>query len=170
LSEIRLEPFGDSHLGAVAAMLEDPDVQRHTLVPSPPPPDFPKQWLARYEEGRRQGTRDGFAIVDADGRFLGLALVVAIDLEGRTTELGYVVAPEARGRGVARRALELLTDWAFSELGVERIELRIAADNPASSRVAERAGYVREGVLRSVHFKQGIRTDQEIWSRLRSDS
>jgi RimJ/RimL family protein N-acetyltransferase len=81
-----------------------------------------------------------------------------------------VVAPEARGRGVARRALELLTDWTFSELGVERIELRIAADNPASSRVAERAGYVREGVLRSVHFKEGIRTDQEIWSRLRSDS
>lgn len=165
-----MQPFSEAHLDAVSRLVEDTDVQRETLVPVPPPPDFARHWLARYEEGRKAGTREGFAVVDADGTFLGLALAVKIDQAGRTVELGYVVAPEARGRGVARRALELLTEWAFSELQALRIELRISVQNAASSRVAERAGYVREGVLRSVHFKDDVRKEFEIWSRLPSDS
>ena len=52
---------------------------------------------------------------------------------------------------------------------MERIELLISVDNPASKRVAERAGYVREGVLRSLWFKQDRREDTEIWSRLAGD-
>jgi RimJ/RimL family protein N-acetyltransferase len=63
----------------------------------------------------------------------------------------------------------LLTRWGFDELGLERIELRIDSANAASVRVAERAGYCLEGVLRSKHFKEGLRTDLGIWSRLRSD-
>jgi RimJ/RimL family protein N-acetyltransferase len=170
LGEIRLEPFSEAHLAPVSRLVEDPDVQRYTLVPVPPPPNFARRWLGRYQDGRKDGTREGFAIVGDDGTFLGLALAFRIDREERTVELGYVVAPKARGRGVARRALELLTEWALSELGALRIELRISVDNPASSRVAERAGYVREGILRSVHFKQGIREDVEVWSRLPDDS
>ena len=65
--------------------------------------------------------------------------------------------------------LGLLTRWGFAELGLERIELRIDVENGASERVAERAGYTREGVLRSVAFKEGLRADVAVWSRLRSD-
>lgn len=50
-----------------------------------------------------------------------------------------------------------------------RLELWIDVVNEASKRVAERCGYVREGVLRSVYFKQGRRHDFEIWSRLPTD-
>ena len=92
-----------------------------------------------------------------------------IDRETRTAELGYVVAPEARGRGVATGALSRLTAWAFDELQMFRLELLISVDNVASKTVAERCGYVREGVLRSAHFKQGLREDTEIWSRLATD-
>jgi RimJ/RimL family protein N-acetyltransferase len=164
-----LELWSEDHLEAVSRLVEDTDVQRFTRVPVPPPPGFARTWLDRYEEGRGDGTREGFAIVGDDGEFLGLALAVEIDRDGREVELGYVVAPEARGRGVARRALELLTEWAFTELRALRVELRIPVENPASSRVAERAGYVREGVLRSVYFKQGMRYDLEVWSRLPDD-
>jgi RimJ/RimL family protein N-acetyltransferase len=150
-------------------MLEDAAVQQFTMVPVPAPPGFEREWLERYEEGRRDGTREGFAIVDDDGTFLGLALAFAIDREGRELELGYTVAPAARGRGVATEALRLLTEWAVRELDVVRIQLQISADNPSSKRVAERAGYVYEGTLRSVHFKQGIRQDMEVWSRVAGD-
>ena len=68
------------------------------------------------------------------------------------------------------RALRLLTDWAFESLELERVELRITPENAASIKVAERAGYVREGVLRSVHFKQGVRTDLAVYSRLKRDT
>jgi RimJ/RimL family protein N-acetyltransferase len=150
-------------------MLDDPDVVRFTRIPEPVPPDFARSWLATYEEARREGTREAFAIVDEEGGFLGVAVVPRLDRETRTAELGYVTAPAARGRGVATEALRQLTEWAFRELGMERLELLISVDNPASKRVAERAGYVREGVLRSLWFKQGLRDDTEIWSRLATD-
>jgi RimJ/RimL family protein N-acetyltransferase len=167
---ISLEPVDRSHLDLLAALTEDPDVVRFTRVPDPVPPGFPETWLERYEEGRREGTREGFAIVDGGGAFLGVAVAPRIDRDTLTAELGYVVVPEARGRGVASDALRLLTAWAFSELGMLRLELLIAVDNSASKRVAARCGYVREGVLRSLHVKQDVREDTEIWSKLACDS
>ena len=151
-------------------MLDDPDVVRFTRIPEPVPPGFARSWLAAYENARREGSREAFAIVDDDGAFLGIAVAPRIDKDTRTAELGYVLAPAARGRGVATEALRRLSDWAFAELGMERLELLISVDNPASKRVAERAGYVCEGVLRSLWFKQGLREDTEIWSRLPGDA
>jgi RimJ/RimL family protein N-acetyltransferase len=166
---VRLEPFGRSHLAEAAALTEDPDVLRFTRVPEPVPPEFATTWLAAYEAGRRDGTREAFAIVDGDGVFLGMAVAPRIDRPALTAELGYVVARAARGRGVATRALALLTDWAFREQGLLRAELLISVDNDASKRVAERCGYVREGVLRSLHVKQDRREDTELWARLPGD-
>ncbi|HEY2936724.1 MAG TPA: GNAT family N-acetyltransferase [Gaiellaceae bacterium] len=163
-----LEPLAEQHLDAIVELVHDPDVLRFTRVPEPPPAGFAAQWLARYEEGRREGTREGFAIVDADG-FAGLALAPAIDREARQAELGYVVAPRARGRGIATWALGALTRWGFDERDLIRLELLISVENEASKKVAERCGYVREGVLRSLHIKLGVREDTEIWSRLASD-
>jgi RimJ/RimL family protein N-acetyltransferase len=168
---VRLEPLGERHLDGLADLGRDPEVQRFTYVPSPWPEGFERTWLGRYDEAHRDGSRAGFAIVDAaGGEFLGLAALVDLDVEGRQAEAGYIVAPAARGRGVAGRALALLTDWALGELGLERLELRITAENEGSIRVAERAGFVREGVLRSLHFKQGLRADVAVYSRLRGDS
>lgn len=170
MTSIRLEPFTSAHLEAFAALIEDPGVQRFTRVPVAPPPGYPQEWFARFEEGRRDGTREALAIVDADGGgFLGVGVALRIDRPGRTAELGYAVAPAARGRGVATQALRSLTEWAFAELGALRLELMISVDNEASKRVAGRCGYVREGVLRSMHLKQELREDTEIWSRLPTD-
>jgi RimJ/RimL family protein N-acetyltransferase len=167
---IRLEPLAAAHLEGLAGLGRDPDVQRFTYVPSPWEEGFERTWLERYERGYERGTRAGFAVVDDEtGAFLGLAALVQIDPDGRQGEAGYIVAPNARGRGVATRALELLTDWALNERALERVELRITADNQPSIRVAERCGFVREGTLRSLHFKQGIRTDVAVYSRLASD-
>ena len=164
---LRFELLGEAHLDALARMALDPDVQRFTRVPAPPPPGFATTWLERYETGRRDGTREGFAILDAaDGGFLGLAAVPKLDREGRTAELGYLVAPEARGRGVATAALWWLTRWALDEQGMARLELLISVGNEASKHVARRCGYTFEGVLRSLYFKQGLREDTEMWSRL----
>jgi RimJ/RimL family protein N-acetyltransferase len=166
---IRLVPLSPTHQPGIGALLEDADVRRHTRVPSQPPPGFAATWLGRYLDGWRTGSRAGFAIEAHDGEFLGLGMIVHLEWEGRQGEIGYVVAPAARGRGVATRTLRLLTDWAFDGLGLERIELWIDVENPGSERVAERVGYVREGVLRSYWFKEDIRGDFGIWSRLRSD-
>jgi RimJ/RimL family protein N-acetyltransferase len=165
---VRLEPLDPRHLDGLAELGRDADVQRFTYVPSPWPEGYEHTWLGRYEQA--DGTRAGFAVVDEEsGEFLGMAALVRVDLEGRQAEAGYIVAPAARGRGVAVRALRLLTTWAFAELGMERVELRIDVDNLPSVKVADRAGFVREGVLRSVHFKHGERSDIAVYSRLASD-
>ena len=70
---------------------------------------------------------------------------------------------------MATEILRQLTTWAFAEVGALRISLVIDVDNPASERVAERCVYVREGVMRSIHLKQGLRIDASLWSRLPSD-
>jgi RimJ/RimL family protein N-acetyltransferase len=165
---MRLEPFAEAHLPLIGGLLADPDTLRFTRIPEPAPPEFPQWWLERYETGRREGTREAFVALDDEGCLLGLALVPTIDREAREAELGYMVAPEARGRGVATAMLQELTRWAFAQ-GLERCELFIDVRNPASARVAERSGYVREGLLRSVHHKGEERVDATVWSRLPTD-
>ena len=165
MSDVRLEPLGMEHSAAVEELVRDPLSVRFTRIPEPAPPDFVQQWIGRYDEGRRDGTREGFAVVDRDGGFLGLALAPSIEREAATAELGYIVAPEARGRGVGTEALRLLTDWALAQ-GMARLELRISVENEASKRVAVRCGYELEGVLRSTYLKVGVREDTEVWSRL----
>jgi RimJ/RimL family protein N-acetyltransferase len=166
---VRLVPLDERHLDDMAALARDPEVLRFTRVPEPPPPDFARGWLARYQAGSRDGTAAGFAAVDESGAFLGLALAPHIDAEARELELGYITAPAARGRGTGTAILKTLTEWAFSEAGAQRAYLLIQVDNAGSERVAERCGYVREGLLRSVYLKQGRRVDMTLWSRLPSD-
>lgn len=167
--DVRLEPFTAAHLPAFAELVDDPDVLRYTRFPDPPEPDFPTRWLARYEQGRRDGTKEAFAVVDADGAFLGVALAVEIDREAAEAELGYLTAPAARGRGIATEAVRRLTRWAIEEQGLERVVLIVDSANVGSCKVAERAGYVRDGIMRNAYVKPGIRADTIIYSRLRTD-
>ncbi|MGZ6645259.1 MAG: GNAT family N-acetyltransferase [Solirubrobacteraceae bacterium] len=166
---VALRPLAAEHLDDLTALFDDPDVMRFTRLPVPPPPGYARQWLDRYEAGRLDGTREAFAAVDDDGRFVGLALAVDIDREGREVELGYITAPSARGRGVGTGMLDELTRWAFDELGALRVTLIIDVENKASSRVAERCGYVLEGVMRSSYLKDDVRVDAGLWSRLPTD-
>ncbi len=168
---IRLVPLSSDHLEGLAGLIADPDVIRNTRVPEPPDEGFERKWLAAYEKGARDGTRDGFAIEDAaTGAFLGMAGLVSIERQESQGEIGYVVACEARGRGIATRALRLVTDHALGEIGLERVELYIDVENVPSLRVAERCGYVREGVSRSRYVKPGRRADMAVYSMLPGDS
>jgi RimJ/RimL family protein N-acetyltransferase len=167
---IRLEPLTRALLPAMRWVTEpDVDTARFTQIPSAPDDAFLESWLGRYEDGWADGSRAGFVVRDGGGDAAGFAAFVRLDLAGAEGELGYVMAPAARGRGVASRAVGLLTGWGLDALGLHRIELRIEPVNAASSRVAERNGYRFEGVLRSVAFKEGLRSDVGIWSRLASD-
>ena len=167
---ITLVPLAAEHLDALETVGNDPLVQRFTRVPEPFGPEEAARWLGLYEEGWEDGSRAGFAIVDSKSEaFLGMIAFVALRPESLEAEVGYIVAPEARGRGVANRALSLLTRWGFEELGLERIELRAELENPASLKVAERCGYVREGTLRGVHLRGVRRGDMALYSRLAHD-
>jgi len=85
-------------------------------------------------------------------------------------ELGCGVVPAARGRGVATEALRLLADWALDTLGLGRLQVFVATENVAALRLAQRAGFRREGVLRAYWDAGAERLDAVVLSRLPTDS
>jgi len=94
-------------------------------------------------------TRYPFAIVDAEtGALLG-SIDMGVNSHDYRGHIGYWIAAPARGRGVCTRALMILARWALDELELQRLELITDPDNGASQRVAEKVGFLREGVLRA---------------------
>jgi RimJ/RimL family protein N-acetyltransferase len=81
--------------------------------------------------------------------------------------MSYWTFPPFRGRGYATRGIRLVCDWAFAELGVERMEIYVEADNLASRGAARRARFTEEGVLRGRFGAE--RRDLVLYSRLPSD-
>jgi RimJ/RimL family protein N-acetyltransferase len=111
------------------------------------------RWIASQDRGWRDGERLGFAVLETDDRG-GCVLAGNVGLKNReetgrigereTAEIGYWTAVAARGRGVAPAAVRAVTDWVFDVFGEARLRqimLVHAVDNPASCRVAEKAGY-----------------------------
>ena len=148
--EISLREFGRQDIPAMVAMLDDEPIVRWTRVPHPYGERDALDFLARGDAERERGEGINLAVLDADGSELLGSMSVRIaswpDLRG---QLGYLVGAHARGRGVAPRAIRLAAGWGFAKLGLERIEILVHPDNEPSQRAAEKAGFQREGILRS---------------------
>jgi RimJ/RimL family protein N-acetyltransferase len=102
---------------------------------------------------------------DETGEIQGGAAVHHVDRQRGQAEIGYWLFEHARGRGTATRTARFLAELGFS-LGLERIEARVDLGNTASERVLERAGFTREGILRSLPQRAGGRVDQTVFSLL----
>jgi RimJ/RimL family protein N-acetyltransferase len=106
------------------------------------------------------------AAVDAErGGVVGAGILHHLDSERRIVEVGYFVLPHARGRGIATAIARTLAEHAFS-LGVERVAAYVNVGNAPSERVLERAGFTREGVVRSMPKPDGRRVDKTLYSLL----
>ncbi len=104
------------------------------------------------------------------GRAVGSVSLFRIDPVQRCCQVGYWVAPQWRGRGVATAALRAATGFAFERLGLHRVELFHAVDNPASCRVALAAGFQQEGLHRqSYRYGDGRYHDEHGHARLAGD-
>jgi len=111
-----------------------------------------------------------FGIFETDGgRFLGGVGINFINRVHQMANLGYWVRTSAAGRGVATRATRLAARFGFEQLGLHRIEIVAAVGNVPSQRVAEKAGAVREGVLRNRLLIRGEQQDAVMFSLIRED-
>jgi RimJ/RimL family protein N-acetyltransferase len=150
---------------AVAAFLD--------LVPQPYQHADAIAYLTDCAEAWRTGARASFAVcVDGTDGPAGSIGIRWAEIDDGVAEVGYWVAAEVRGRGVATTATRLVARWAFgSEPRLERLELRADVENEPSSRVAAKAGFTREGVLRSARYNVRLerRVDLAIWSLLRDE-
>jgi len=169
--KITLRPWSEDDVAAVTAVYGDPEVQRWMKIPADFEEEYARQYLRGREESRRLGQTLEVAIADAhDLSMLGSVGLVAFEAADRRAEVGYWVAPHARARGVATAAVRLLSAASFEQLDIIRLDLIVAVGNVASGRVAEKAGFTREGVMRSyLANKQGGRDDAVMFGLVRSD-
>ena len=168
---VGLRPWRAEDAAAVAAAIDgDPEISRWLdQVPQPYGLGDAHEYITACRRGWEDGTSANFAVVDAaEEKLLGSLGLRFADLPAGVAEAGYWVTREARGRGVATHALRLAARWLLGQGEIERLQLRADALNVPSQRVAEKAGFTREGVLRSMHHnaRQGRRVDFVMFSLL----
>ena len=165
-----LRPWRDTDTAALVDACQDPEIARWTAVPSPYGERDAFAYLARAEADRLAGRELGLAIADeSTGELLGSCGLARFDWHDRKAEIGYWIAARARRRSVGSSATRVLARWGLEQLGLERVELLVNPANEASQRLAERAGFTREGLLRSYRRRKGEREDLIMFSLLRGD-
>lgn len=162
---IRLRPPREEDIPAIIAACQDPEIARWTMVPAP----YTDEDARAFVRGTHRPGGDpeiALVIVDAATDDLLGAIGMRIDGAAGVGDVGYWVKRDARGRGVATRAVRLLATWGFAARGLARIELLAATENGASRRVAERAGFTQEGILRARLPGSDGRLDAALYSLL----
>jgi RimJ/RimL family protein N-acetyltransferase len=167
---VALRPWTLDDVPAIAAACADGEIARwiHQL-PSPYRESDAREYVLSTEAAWNERIGAFFAVVECEGGALvGSIAVNVLDPELANVEVGYWTAASARGRGLTTRALRLLSVWALREAGAERVQLRADVLNAASLRVAEKAGFTREGTLRASGFngRQNRRVDYAVFSLL----
>jgi RimJ/RimL family protein N-acetyltransferase len=151
---VTLRPWRKDDAPAIVAAIDgDPEItQWLDQIPQPYQPADARWYLDQCGRQWADGTGATFAVLEASTETLAGSLGARIDPVHTVAEVGYWVAREARGRGVATRALRLVCRWLVDEVGVARLQLQADVANEGSQRVAEKAGFTREGVLRSSRY------------------
>jgi len=126
--------------------------------------EFIRQCHRQYTLGDAVTT----AIV-VDGAIAGVVGVHELSRLHQTTSIGYWLAPEYQGRGLMTRAVRAYVDAALGPWGLHRVELRAAVHNERSRAVAERLGFVEEGVARQAERVGEERYDLVVYSVLAPD-
>lgn len=152
----------------VRDLATDPYVPLVGTLPANADDDAARAWVRRQQGRHTEGAGFSFTITDArTGAPVGnCGLWLRQLAEGRASA-GYAIAPSARGRGLAADALAALTGFGWTLPGLHRIELYIEPWNLASVRSAERAGFQREGLLRSHQEIDGRRRDMLLYATVR---
>jgi [ribosomal protein S5]-alanine N-acetyltransferase len=103
--------------------------------------------------------------IEVDGACVGtIGWKPRADVERVTVEIGYWLGVAHAGRGITTEALQCITPWLIREQQLTRVEARLFLRNRASARVLEKAGYVREALMRRSAIKADEVLDQELWA------
>jgi RimJ/RimL family protein N-acetyltransferase len=166
--EVVLRLRRETDVAAIARASHDSETLRR-LNDEPLDPERQQVSVARAEQQWSTGAGAPFVIADAaEDRPLGLLSLQFGDDE-EVASLAVSVFPEARGAGVAARALRLGALWGLRELGLARVVAEAAVDNQASIRAIEKAGFQREGILRAHCKTHGERHDCVMFSLVAAD-
>ncbi|MCF3130077.1 GNAT family N-acetyltransferase [Streptomyces olivochromogenes] len=167
-ASLELRPWHADDADALMAAGQDPDIRRWNLFTVEDRADAHRR-IARMHERWRAETGAVWAIAPPGAQALGLIGWNDVDLADGSAEIVYWVLPAARGGGIVVEATRRLSRWALDDLGLHRLRLCHSVANPASCRVAEKAGYSFEGTMRAALQHADGRHDQHLHALVRGD-
>lgn len=162
---LRLVTVADTALVGEAS--RDTDVVRFTDITSDMDHGTALAWIGRRLDGWVRGWRVPL-VIEAGDDAVGY-MNLRIDRGRSVGEIGYWLLATSRGRGVMRDAVRAISSWAFDALHLGRVQATVQPANHASLRTLERAGFIREGLLRSSDVLKGQRFDHVMLSLLPTD-
>lgn len=160
-----LRPWRMDDLDSLVANASDENVSRglRDRFPYPYSGNDGRAWLARAvdEAGRSWAIEvDGLAVG-------GVSVQPGSDVHRFSAELGYWIGSHYWNRGLMSRVITRFAGEAMTAFGLHRLFAAVYANNPASTRVLEKAGFTREGVQKSAVVKRGELLDLVVYARVR---
>ena len=166
-SEVMLRPITEADLPDYVRWLNDPEVTRYLGRFKPLGRLAERQW---FEHAAAAKDSILWAVTDEAGRHIGGTGLHQIHWVSRSATIGLLIGDkEVWGRGYGKDVLRTATRWAFEELGLHRIESECFAENVASARCHEAAGYLRMGTARKRYWRGGTWHDSLLFEILDED-
>jgi ribosomal-protein-alanine N-acetyltransferase len=166
--DILLVPYAQWHRDGILGATDDEQISRHmtNAFPYPYTAEDAAVWIAKCEA---EDPPISFAIT-VDGEVAGgVGCEPKADIRIGTAEVGWWLTPRYWGRGIVTIAVRRYLAYCFGELGLHRVEAGVFVSNPASARVAEKAGFRLEGVSRDAYRRNGALVDRLSYGLARSE-
>jgi RimJ/RimL family protein N-acetyltransferase len=169
-SRLLLRPFTPTDTDAIYALQSNPRVLRYWDSPPWKERARADRFIAVCKQMEQEGAGVRLAVDRAADRvFIGWCCLVQVNPDYRSATLGYCLDEAAWGHGFATEAAAALLQWAFHALDLNRVHAQTDTRNTASSRVLEKLGFVREGMLREDCIVEGDVSDTWVYGLLRRE-
>jgi diamine N-acetyltransferase len=164
---LRLRAIERSDIPTFVRWLNDPEVIKHLLLYLPISQVQEERW---FEAQLEDQNRRILGIETLDGKLIGNIALEDINWKDRNAELGIVIGEkEYWGTGYGTEAIITLLDFAFSQMNLHRVYLRVFEDNQRALHCYEKCGFKPEGRLREAHFGDGKYSDELVMGILRHE-
>ena len=162
--KIILRPLREEDIESIFLACQDPTISAFTRVPYPYDRELAEEFVRGSDIAYRAHQGIVFAI-EYDGVFAGTIGLHSIQLTDHCAELGYWIEKSHREKGIATESVKAILDFALNIAEFRRIEAMADFDNLLSQRVMERAGMVRDALLRNrVTKPNGNQIDMVLYS------
>lgn len=169
-NRIKLRPLKFSDAEAIAEQARDRKITKYTFVI--PPPFTVKQsqvFIKKTKKEKREEASYYFGIEFKENKkLIGMMNLVKIDRKNKNAEIGFWLAGGYQNKGLAKEALNLILDFGFKELKLERIEGRVLHKNKPAQKLLEKTGFRLEGRLRRKTFFKNQWFDDLIYGILKN--
>lgn len=126
--------------------------------------DFIKSGSSNFVEGKSLG-----AVILYKGEIVGIGGFNAINQANKTAYIGYWLGEEYQGKGIMTRVAKALTDYALTDLKLNKVEIRAAVENHKSRSIPERLGYTEEGTIRQAEWLYDHYVDHVVYGMLAAE-